>query len=416
MSSYDLATRAQVLTLTQLGISNDEIEARTGVSSCNVGHIIKLAVERGFDPTQPGIINARHASGSAFLDGLPVELQLNIVSYLHLTSLIKMRTVSRYWRNLINPYEKNHMVIHTARQDLLKAYYYIIEQPWFLETREHTLSILRPFRDYRLSQNQRNHREMWLDTFASRDHTFPEDFEVWALEWPSAAAFARLWPGFPRDCDLSGELSFSKPAGQNMLSDREFRGYEIDYVIFEVPPDNTFIESISEGGHRFTDQGWESVLPQDVKPQLEDGTWHIEARAIQISNLGEFLPEEDDKQFFLPMKPEMLICEEGNPYHGWVIEADDAGWISLTKDGNLANGHVVCTGWVQFLSHMVDQTYFIYTNEQKRRNKLKQLKAQKKIETGSAEGSRGEMMEAELATTNLRRSQRLARRSSGGDG
>ena len=50
---YDSATRAQVLAYKILGLTNADIEARTGINPRTVNNILDRAVKRGFDPDSP---------------------------------------------------------------------------------------------------------------------------------------------------------------------------------------------------------------------------------------------------------------------------------------------------------------------------------------------------------------------------
>jgi len=54
MPFYDIATRAQALTLKALGVTNQEIERQTGIKARTVNYIYDRATRRGFDP------NAEH--------------------------------------------------------------------------------------------------------------------------------------------------------------------------------------------------------------------------------------------------------------------------------------------------------------------------------------------------------------------
>lgn len=51
---YDIATKAQAMTLKVLGASNQEIENLTGIKQRTMAYIYDRAVQRGFDP------NAEH--------------------------------------------------------------------------------------------------------------------------------------------------------------------------------------------------------------------------------------------------------------------------------------------------------------------------------------------------------------------
>lgn len=53
MAYYDIATRAQVVTLKLiLQLDNHQIEALTGIKARTVNSIATKALERGFDPSQ----------------------------------------------------------------------------------------------------------------------------------------------------------------------------------------------------------------------------------------------------------------------------------------------------------------------------------------------------------------------------
>ena len=47
---FDLATRAQALTLKVFGASNQDIEAKTGIKQRTLAYIYDRAIERGFNP------------------------------------------------------------------------------------------------------------------------------------------------------------------------------------------------------------------------------------------------------------------------------------------------------------------------------------------------------------------------------
>jgi len=54
--SFDIATKAQVLTLKQEGFKNDDIYARTKVSYRQINTIISTTKERGWKPKEKGQI------------------------------------------------------------------------------------------------------------------------------------------------------------------------------------------------------------------------------------------------------------------------------------------------------------------------------------------------------------------------
>ena len=50
MGYHDIATRAQVVALRAYGVSNQDIEAITGVKRSTISTIFQKALDRGFDP------------------------------------------------------------------------------------------------------------------------------------------------------------------------------------------------------------------------------------------------------------------------------------------------------------------------------------------------------------------------------
>jgi len=50
MAPFDIATRAQAITLKVLGVPNDQIERQTGIKPRSVNDIFDRAISRGFDP------------------------------------------------------------------------------------------------------------------------------------------------------------------------------------------------------------------------------------------------------------------------------------------------------------------------------------------------------------------------------
>ncbi|AEO66501.1 uncharacterized protein THITE_2114632 [Thermothielavioides terrestris NRRL 8126] len=78
MPHYDIATRAQALTLKLiLQLSNAEIEELTGLSSRTVNSIATKALERGFDPNaRPVLILDKHVC-DAPRTGRPSKRKVN---------------------------------------------------------------------------------------------------------------------------------------------------------------------------------------------------------------------------------------------------------------------------------------------------------------------------------------------------
>ncbi|KAF4307894.1 hypothetical protein GTA08_BOTSDO03911 [Botryosphaeria dothidea] len=321
-------------------------------------------MHRGFDPSQQKIISTRHVSGSSSLGELPVELQVNIVSYLSLTSLIRMHGVSRYWRNLIKSLEKDPKTIHPARKALLSLYYRIIKKPWFLESREFTISHLDTFYEFNDTKSpetrqleRQTHRYRWAECFRNYDH-LPDQFKIWAFEWPSAAAFRWTWPGLPREIEMPAELEWLEPSGQNALSTRELDHYEEDYVHFDVPGDGTFLEPTSDEELRFKkNTKWSGFHPLSAEKQAA-GEWFIEGRSLQVMNQG-YTRDADDEDSGTTIEPHMLICEEGNPFHGCVLETIDGGWIPLNREGEPQYGDFF-PSWIDYLEKLACETELIY--------------------------------------------------------
>ncbi len=61
---YSAATRAQVVTMKQMGASNRDIEAKTGVPARTIRRICHRAADRGFDPTERPILEDHHVKNA----------------------------------------------------------------------------------------------------------------------------------------------------------------------------------------------------------------------------------------------------------------------------------------------------------------------------------------------------------------
>ncbi|KAK8246741.1 hypothetical protein HDK90DRAFT_472609 [Phyllosticta capitalensis] len=199
MSQHDIATLAQVVTLKSLGLLSDsEITYRTGVSSDAIQVIYEKATQRGFDPRTTRTITKRHLAPSMSAQALPVRVQLQILSHLPLTSLIKMHCVSRHWRDLIDSQmESRKSPISSSRRALLQIYLEAVHQPFFLPSRRHILPHVRPFdREAYVAALVQSFNSNMNDCPTAR---LPDDFLTWILEWPSSAVIGMLWPGIDND-------------------------------------------------------------------------------------------------------------------------------------------------------------------------------------------------------------------------
>jgi len=56
------------------------------------------------------------------LDALTIELQLTIIGFLELSSLINLRMTARYWHQLINDSLGQKNILSPSRAKLLKLY------------------------------------------------------------------------------------------------------------------------------------------------------------------------------------------------------------------------------------------------------------------------------------------------------
>ncbi|KAK8187392.1 hypothetical protein HDK77DRAFT_447703 [Phyllosticta capitalensis] len=183
MFSFDISTRAQALTLKTLGVPEAEIRKNTGISPRFLGLLEKRAIEGGWDPVTSPAFEDKHLTFTNSPDQLPVELQLNIVSFLDLKSLIRMQSISRHWRALIKKHVHSPQVVHPARCALLQLYNDWVVSDSCRVTRETVLPNLRNF-----------DRDEYLENFPAN---VPSDFEMWVREWPAAAVIGWLWPGLP---------------------------------------------------------------------------------------------------------------------------------------------------------------------------------------------------------------------------
>ncbi|KAK7540879.1 uncharacterized protein J3D65DRAFT_616803 [Phyllosticta citribraziliensis] len=188
MFAADIATRAQALGLKVHGVSEVEIQTETGISPSSLRILEKRAIERGYDPQVSQKIERQHVTFTTSPDELPVELHLHIISFLDLKGLIKMRSVSKHWRSLIEKYAQNSEVVLPSRYALLQLYDDWTRTFACAETRNLILPHLRNF-----------DRDEYMSNFPGN---VPEEFELWIREWPSSAVMGWLWPGLPdRDHD-----------------------------------------------------------------------------------------------------------------------------------------------------------------------------------------------------------------------
>ncbi|KAK7550574.1 hypothetical protein IWX49DRAFT_616447 [Phyllosticta citricarpa] len=183
MIPADIATRAQALGLKVHGVSEADIQAETGISPSSLSLLQKRAAERGYDPDVSRKIERRHVTFATSPDELPVELHLLIISFLDLKGLIKMRSVSKHWRSLINKYAPNSKVVLPSRYALLQLYDEWTGTYACADTRRYILPQLRYF-----------DRDEYMSNFPGN---VPEEFELWIREWPASAVIGWLWPGLP---------------------------------------------------------------------------------------------------------------------------------------------------------------------------------------------------------------------------
>ncbi|EKG18921.1 F-box domain cyclin-like protein [Macrophomina phaseolina MS6] len=115
---------------------------------------------------------------------IPVELGHEIAALLDLQSLIKLRGVSRHWRDIVNDCELRERILHPDRRALLQLYDDVIETPGFLKSRPEVLSRIVHF-----------DRDKYIGGLPC--HPVPSAFEMWIREWPSKAVIGSTWPGFP---------------------------------------------------------------------------------------------------------------------------------------------------------------------------------------------------------------------------
>ncbi|KAL0961231.1 hypothetical protein HGRIS_006197 [Hohenbuehelia grisea] len=117
---------------------------------------------------------------------LPVELLLEIFSFLPLKYLIAARGVNQHWRALV-PSAK----LPPARRALYDLYYDTLASPSFLPSRPRVLARLKSF-----------DRELYLDRISQKGGELPEEFRLWILEWPAKAAFRSAWPGLANEATV----------------------------------------------------------------------------------------------------------------------------------------------------------------------------------------------------------------------
>lgn len=118
------------------------------------------------------------------LQTFPVELCLEIASYLPLRDLILFRNASGRLRSVVNANIAS--IRPSARQNLLRLWDRVITSLYFLPSRPHIVPHLRGFdRHAFISSFQYEGKQLQL----------PAEFETWILEWPAKATIGWAWPG-----------------------------------------------------------------------------------------------------------------------------------------------------------------------------------------------------------------------------
>jgi len=141
---------------------------------------------------------------------LPIELLLEVFSYLPLKSLIATRGVSVKWRHL------PPVLSPPARRSMLQHYLEVIKSPSFVHSRTLLLPELREF-----------DREGYISTIeAETGVALPEEFRLWVLEWPLKAVSTWLWPGLDGVPPLPLWGIFP-PRTMNLLNPRGMRPVKI---------------------------------------------------------------------------------------------------------------------------------------------------------------------------------------------
>ncbi|KAL0961161.1 hypothetical protein HGRIS_006133 [Hohenbuehelia grisea] len=138
------------------------------------------------------------------LNRLPIDLFLEILSFLPLPDLIRARCVCQHWRRLALKAS-----LTPSRRRLLQLYYDILASPAFIPTRSAVIDYLRPFDRADYVQNVYAAMTLLLKqprfeschaastgTVSSVELCYlPLDFETWVMEWPARAVISWAWPG-----------------------------------------------------------------------------------------------------------------------------------------------------------------------------------------------------------------------------
>jgi len=225
-------------------------------------------------------------SSSAVLSPhLPNELLLELFPLLPLKSLIAARGVCLTWRDLV-PLS----TLSPARRALLDLYYDVIQMPYFLASREDVISALVPF-----------DREAHIKSLEYRlNITFPDEFRLWILEWPSKAVFGMAWP-----------------AQLNQLAGSGFRR-TISY--FRINPTTGALLNLGDVMSIETDMGGASI---DWDDQAASGPRPIiEVQDDGVGRSNWLLPESTEPELYGFMlqseHPWGYHCRQTNMAMGWV--------------------------------------------------------------------------------------------------
>lgn len=123
------------------------------------------------------------------METLPDELTMEIISFLPLKSLLILRGVNTYWRNIVLISN-----IHPIRRVLLELFYSLIADREFLRWRRTTATVQERRRFLKILRNDSTFKEV------------PDEFCAWAMEWPEKVAFGWVWERLALDYCYNGEL------------------------------------------------------------------------------------------------------------------------------------------------------------------------------------------------------------------
>ncbi|GME21949.1 F-box domain cyclin-containing protein [Neofusicoccum parvum] len=233
------------------------------------------------------------------LDGLPLDIKLRIVESCELTGLIKLRCVSRAWRNLV--LETDISLLNPTRRALLDLYDFALDSKWFQHSRRHIIPDIQHF-----------DRRQYLEDLPGT--SVPEEFEMWIREWPEKAVIGWLWPGLE-----DWAPSFDKPDDEWWRIDaRNFLSAE-------------FVEEfrdLHEGGREHTKCNL--FVDRELPPmhQTEEQQPDIEATAIQVQFAfpnDSYDQDPQDPMGCDPLGNVMLILSNGGRFDGTVHQQAGVG-------------------------------------------------------------------------------------------